>query len=80
MIEAKEVKVKDKDHLIRETFSKAIINTDVSAYEKSKRLRQEAQRQRDELRNAVREINTIKSEMHEMKSMMKQLLEKSNGR
>ena len=46
MIEAKEVKVKDKDHLIRETFSKAIINTDVSAYEKSKRIRQEAQRQR----------------------------------
>ena len=39
----------------------------------------EAQRQRDELRNAVREINTIKSEMHEMKSMMKQILEKSNG-
>ena len=80
MIETKEVKVKDKDHLIRETISKAIINTDVSAYEKSKRIRQEAQRQRDELRNAVREINTIKSEMHEMKSMMKQLLEKSNGR
>ena len=39
----------------------------------------EAQRQRDELRNAVREINTIKSEMHEMKSMMKQILEKNNG-
>ena len=52
MIETKEVKVKDKDHLIRETFSKGIINTDVSCYEKSKRIRQEfTKRQRDELRN-----------------------------
>ena len=74
------VNVKDKPHLVRDTLSGAIININNSAYEKSKRIRQEAQRQRDELRNAVREINTIKSEMHEMKSMMKQLLERENGR
>ena len=74
-----ELKVKDKDHLVRDTYSGAILNTDESAFNKSGKIRMEAQRQRDELRNAVREINTIKSEMHEMKSMMKQILEKSNG-
>ena len=74
-----ELKVKDKDHLVRDTYSGAILNTDESALNKSRKIRMEAQRQRDELRNAVREINTIKSEMHEMKSMMKQILEKSNG-
>ena len=74
-----ELKVKDKDHLVRDTYSGAILNTDENAFTKSRKIRREAQRQRDELRNAVREINTIKSEMHEMKSMMKQILEKSNG-
>ena len=74
-----ELKVKDKDHLVRDTYSGAILNTDESAFNKSRKIRMEAQRQRDELRNAVREINTIKSEMHEMKSMMKQILEKSNA-
>ena len=74
-----ELKVKDKDHLVRDTYSGAILNTDENAFTKSRKIRMEEQRQRDELRNAVREINTIKSEMHEMKSMMKQILEKSNG-
>ena len=74
-----ELKVKDKDHLVRDTYSGAILNTDENEFNKSRKIRMEAQRQRDELRNAVREINTIKSEMHEMKSMMKQILEKSNG-
>jgi|TARA_B100001059_G_C17806785_1_gene569691 hypothetical protein len=80
MSEISELKVKDKDHLVRDTYSGAILNTDESAFNKIRKRRMEAQRQRDELRNAVREINTIKSEMHEMKSMMKQMLEKSNGR
>ena len=36
----------------------------------------DAQRQRDEIRNASREINNIKCEMHEIKSMLKTLLDK----
>ena len=74
-----ELKVKDKDYLVRDTYSGAILNTDECSFIKSRIIRMEAQKQRDELRNAVREINTIKSEMHEMKSMMKQILEKNNG-
>ena len=34
-----EVKVKDKDHLVRETYSKAIISTDFDAYERSRKIR-----------------------------------------
>ena len=33
-----EIKVKDKDHLVRETYSKAIISTDFDAYERSKKI------------------------------------------
>ena len=37
---------------------------------------QEAQKQRDEIRSATREINNIKCEMHEIKDMLKILLDK----
>ena len=74
------LKIKDRDHLVKDIETGAVINTDTQAYEKRIKLRFETQRQRDQLRDAVREINTIKSEMHEMKTMMKQLLERENGR
>tara|TARA_S200002703_G_C3671378_1_gene206120 strand:+ start:347 stop:580 length:234 start_codon:yes stop_codon:yes gene_type:complete len=74
------VNVKDKPHLVRDTLSGAIININNSAYEKSKRIRLEAEKQRDEIRGAVREINNIKCEMHEMKTLLLQLIEKENGR
>ena len=36
----------------------------------------EAQKQRDEIRSATREINTLKCEMHEIKDMLKTLLDR----
>ena len=72
-----ELKVKDKDHLVRDTYSGAILNTDESAFNKSRKIRMEAQRQRDEIRGATREINNLKCEMHEIKSMLKTLLDKN---
>jgi|TARA_B100001093_G_scaffold132383_1_gene124960 hypothetical protein len=68
--------VKDKPHLVRDTNSGAILNINASAYEKSKRIRIDAEKQRDELRGAVREINNIKCEMHEMKQLLIKLIEK----
>ena len=32
--------------------------------------------QRDTIRNATREINTLKSEMHEIKNLLQQLVDK----
>ena len=68
--------VKDKPHLVRDTNSGAILNINARAYEKSKRIRIDAEKQRDELRGAVREINNIKCEMHEMKQLLIKLIEK----
>ena len=70
------INVKDKPHLVRDTNSGAILNINASAYEKSKRIRIDAEKQRDELRGAVREINNIKCEMHEMKQLLIKLIEK----
>ena len=63
--------------LVRDTNSGAIINRNRSAYEMAKKRAADAQRQRDEIRNASREINNIKCEMHEIKSMLKTLLDKN---
>ena len=69
--------VDGKEGLVRDTSSGgAIINTNRNAYEIAKRRAAEAQKQRDEIRGANREINNLKCEMHEIKSMLKTLLER----
>ena len=60
--------------LVRDTRSHAIINHNVSAYEQAKKRAAAAQRQRDEIRDTTREINNIKSEMHEIKNLLKELV------
>ena len=70
------LKVEGYNNLVRDTKSHAIINTDRSAYQMAKKRAADAKRQRDEIRNASREINNIKCEMHEIKSMLKTLLDK----
>jgi len=70
------LKVEGYNNLVRDTKNNAIINTDRSAYQMAKKRAADAQRQRDEIRNASREINNIKCEMHEIKSMLKTLLDK----
>ena len=63
--------------LVRDTESTAIINKKKSAYMLAKKRAESAQRERDAIRNASREINNIKCEMHEIKSMLKTLLDKN---
>ena len=70
------LKVEGYNNLVRDTKSNAIINTDRTAFQMAKKRAADAQRQRDEIRNASREINNIKCEMHEIKSMLKTLLDK----
>ena len=71
------VQVKNNDNLVRDTHSNAIVNKNRNAYELAKKRAEDAQKQRDVIRNATREINNIKCEMHEIKSMLKILLDKN---
>jgi hypothetical protein len=71
------VQVKDKVDLVRDIHSNAIVNNNKSAYETAKKRADAAQKQRDELRSATREINNIKCEMHDIKSMIKTLLDRN---
>ena len=70
------IKVKDHPHLSRDMNSRAIVNTNLSAYEAAVRRKNATKQQKDELRDAVRDINNLKCEMHEIKSLLLQLVDK----
>lgn len=65
-------KIKGKDHLVKDEYSQAVINTDRDAYTLYKRRQTIMQ-----VKNG--EIEQLKSEMSELKLMMTQVLEKCNG-
>jgi len=70
------VKVEENKDLERDMKSNAIVNTNKNAYEIAKRRARDAQKERDNLRDVTREVNEIKCEMHDIKNMLTQLLEK----
>ena len=72
---AEYIQVKDHPDLVRDTQSHAIVNTNMAAYQSAVERSRAAQKQRDELRDAVRDINSIKSEMHEIKSLLMQMMD-----
>ena len=71
------VKVEGHADLVKDTKTHAVIKTNRNAYVNYKKRLQEAQRQRDEIRTATREINNIKCEMHEIKDMLKTLMDRT---
>lgn len=63
------VKVLDHENLIKDTVSKAVINTDSYALEKARR-RQAAAAEK------TNEIEQLKDDVAEIKSLLKQLLDR----
>ena len=70
------VQVEGHQDLLRDMKSTGIINRNRNAFENARARAAEARKQRDEIRNATREINTLKCEMHEIKDMLKTLLDR----
>ena len=66
-------KIKGHDHLVKDEFSKAVINTDTDGYALYKKRRTLMQVKNNE-------IQELKSEVTELKMMMTQVLEKCNGK
>ena len=75
-MEEKYVQVEGHSDLSRDLNSNAIINRNRGAYERAKKRAADAQVARDQIRNTTREINTLKSEIHEIKHLLKQLVSK----
>ena len=55
------------------------MNTDSDAYARYMKRKETQAKKEDELRGVVREINTIKAEMFEIKSLIKEIANR-NGR
>ena len=65
-------KIKGKEHLVKDEFSKAVINTDKNAYALYKKRQTIMQMKNNE-------IQELRTEMSELKVMMTQILYKCNG-
>jgi len=70
------VQVDGHKDLVRDMKSTGIINRNKNAFENARARAAEARKQRDEIRSATREINTLKCEMHEIKDMLTILLDR----
>ena len=70
------LKVEGFENLIRDTNSNAVINSSKSEYKIYMAKYRAREQQSDELRNACKEINTLKAELREIKSLITKVLEK----
>jgi|TARA_R100001463_G_scaffold129020_1_gene187723 hypothetical protein len=68
------IKVEGHTSLVRDTYSNGIINTNVSEYQIYMQRVQSREKAGDQIRNAVKEINTLKSELREIKSLLKEIV------
>ena len=71
---SKYLKVEGHDHLVRESSSHAIINADNSGYSIYMQRVRAREQQGDQIRNAVKEINTLKAELREIKGLLKEVV------
>jgi len=71
------LKVEGSSNLSRDAKSNAILNTDSSSYQEYMANAKKRKMEQDDIRNAVREINSLKCEMYEIKSMLLKLLDRN---
>jgi len=70
-------KVQGHDGLYKDGQTNGVINGDRTAYQQYMQSVRTRQKQSDQMRNVVREINTLKNDMLEIKSLLKEVV---NGR
>ena len=70
------LRVEGYGNLVRDTNSNAIVNSSTSEYKIYMAKYRAREQQSDELRNACKEINTLKAELREIKSLIKKVIEK----
>jgi hypothetical protein len=68
----KYAKVKENPELIRDMNSKAVLNTNLTALQAYKKKREKQQ----EIQSAVDDINNLRQEVNELKTLMQRILDK----
>ena len=70
------IRVENHTNLVRDTNSNAIVNVSKSEYQLYMKRVKARNSQSDELRGAIREINTLKQDFFEIKKLLKEVLKK----
>ena len=70
------LKVEGYESLVRDTRSNGIINTNQSEYKMYMARVRAREEQGDKIRSAVKEINNLKAELREIKSLIKEVVKK----
>ena len=70
------LKVEGFENLVRDTSSNAVINSSTSEYKIYMARYRAREQESDKLRNACKEINNLKSELREIKSLLTKVLSK----
>ena len=68
------LKVEGHTHLVRETYSSGIVNTNTNEYEVYMRRIQSREKHGDQIRSAVKDINNLKNELREIKGLLKEIV------
>ena len=67
------LKVEGFENIVRDTSSNAIISNSKTEYQIYMQRAQKREKQGDQIRNVVKEINTLKTELREIKDLIKGL-------
>ena len=70
------LKIQGYENLAKDIRSNAVVNTNKSEFQLYMKQRQERNKNGDKLRNACKEINNLKSELREIKSLLTKVLDK----
>tara|TARA_Y100001936_G_C15526672_1_gene385528 strand:- start:148 stop:369 length:222 start_codon:yes stop_codon:yes gene_type:complete len=71
---SKFIKVEGHSSLVRDRYTNGIVNTNVSEYQMYMKRVKSREQHGDQIRNAVKEINTLKAELREIKDLIKGLI------
>jgi hypothetical protein len=70
------LKVEGHESLARDLRSNAIVNTSKTEYQIYMNRVRSREQQGDQIRNTIKEINVLKQELFEIKSLLKEVLKK----
>ena len=65
------IKVENQPNLERDEYSQAIVNTNKSAYQIYMDRRMKAEKSQDDIRSCVKEINSLKKDLKDIKSLLR---------
>ena len=73
------LKVEGHTSLVRDVRSNAIVNSNVSEYQIYMKRVRARQTHSDQIKDACREINNLKQELYEIKSLIKNMVNKNGS-